>query len=108
MKDLYFCLSLLLLCLISGCGETPQPEEERVVYVDRKTKEVFILEDSFETPAVNPKTGKRTLLRGLYCPECEKWYAVPPLEVIRRNPKSVFCPKDKTKMVLDGVVPESS
>lgn len=44
------------------------------------------------TPAVNPKTGRRTLLQALYCPKCRKWYRAPPPEMAERSPRGPVCP----------------
>lgn len=83
-------------------GESPAP----IVYVDTRTKAVVLAERTADLPAVNPATGRRTLMPGLYCAKCRKWYPAPPLDVQQRNPASRKCPKHRTPLTADGPLPE--
>lgn len=96
---------LLILCL-TGCQSPSEPEPEKTVFVDAKTQEVFVLDSGVSSPAVHPKTGKKTLRQGVYCSACKKWYAVPELEVVQKNPEAAFCPTHKTRMSAEGPLPE--
>ena len=100
--------------LVMGCGgsesEARQPTESDsvTVFVCRESGDVFV-GSTQPTPAQNPKTGKASLMRGLYCPQCQKWYAGPPLDELQRKRGGGLCPKDrKTPMRLDGPVPDSA
>ncbi|MCY2966698.1 MAG: hypothetical protein NT069_24230, partial [Planctomycetota bacterium] len=46
-----------------------------------------------ETPAVNPKLGRPTLVQALYCEQCHSWYRMPPREILDRMPMGPVCPK---------------
>lgn len=100
-------MKLLLLlfasALLVGCGGGPSGDAaiEPMVYVDTETGKV-VQAPPEPTPAVNPDTGKRTLMPGLYCAQCKKWYASAPLEVAQRNPSSRMCPKHRTPMETKG------
>jgi len=99
-------LCLLIAALAAtayGCGsETAAIETTRMVFFDTKTNRPVVADATTETPAVNPKTGNRTLLPAAYCPDCKAWHAAPPLEEIQRNPQALVCPKTKAKMTFKG------
>lgn len=94
-------LPLLLLAslMLAGCsdGGSGGAGVEPMVYVDTESGKV-VQAPPKPTPAVNPDTGKKTLMPGLYCAQCRKWYASAPLEIAQRNPSSRMCPKHRTPM----------
>ncbi len=59
------------------------------------------------TPALNPATGRRTLVRAMYCAECAKWYAAPPSDVSGGNPQNIRCPKHNTPLSMKGPLNEA-
>lgn len=88
----------------SGCrfGEAEGAASgKRMTYICTETKEVMTAAPQ-PTPAVNPKTGRRTLVAALYCSRCRKWYPAPPLDVLQRNPGAALCPKTGEPLSLDG------
>jgi hypothetical protein len=102
--------ALLSLALLSGCTrrEPPAPAPSGpAVYVDPKTLDAFQGPATLSLPAVNPKTGKETLVAALYCSACKKWHAVPPLEVLQRNPRARQCPKTGVPLSAEGPLPEA-
>jgi hypothetical protein len=72
-----------------------------LVYVCTETGETLRLPPQ-SVPGVNPKTGRRTLFRGAYCPECNRWYAAPAPNHQAGNPKSLSCHIHKIAMTFDG------
>ena len=94
---------LLMAASLSGCGgETPAAgETENVVYLCRETKKI-VRAPLQPTPAVNPATGRKTLVRALYCTKCKKWHAVPPAMEQSGNPMRYQCPKHKIDLSADG------
>lgn len=100
---------LLMLCALPalvGCGGKTPPPPRDVVYVCTESKEEFYL-PAATPPPVNPKTGQATLVAGMYCDQCKKWYAVPPAEIIGGNQAALKCPVHKTtKLVQEGPPPE--
>ena len=102
-------LQLISICMCAlGCGtaETGDEPVRRMVYVDTETMTPLVQAVSESLPAVNPKTGKRTLMAGLYCAECQTWYPVPPPDQINRRPNAALCPKTRTPLTLDGPWPD--
>lgn len=95
------------LLVAAGCGgDSPSETEQReVVYVCTQTRETVVAEAQ-PTPAVNPETGRRTLMKGLYCAQCETWYPAPPIDVLQRNPGAAVCPRHETPLALDGPRPD--
>ena len=75
-----------------------------VVYLCRETNEIVTARPQ-PTPAVNPRTGRPTLVRGLYCDKCRKWRPIPPPEVYSGNPLSCPCPRHKQPMSPNGPLP---
>ena len=93
----------------SGCGQkqTAEPDKPpQMVYVDVQTKSVVVAPRTKDTPAVNPKTGRRTLMPGLYCSHCRRWHPAPPLQVVQRNPAARKCPKCKRSLTSEGPFPD--
>ncbi|MCA9121231.1 MAG: hypothetical protein H6822_21715 [Planctomycetaceae bacterium] len=103
-------LFLLLPCIsIAGCGGSEEATTNvvpRAVYVDTLTMKAMVCDVEGEAPLVNPATGKRTLMPGLYCPKCQRWHPLPPLDQINRTPNATKCSKTGVELVADGPWPE--
>ncbi|MCP4175301.1 MAG: hypothetical protein GY758_31515 [Fuerstiella sp.] len=106
-----FCLLMVGLvihaCTGCGSGEPSAGLDANMVYVDTKTLVAVVAPKTGSVPIVNPATGQRTLMPGLYCPDCKKWYPVPSPEQINRQKGAALCPKTKTPMIADGPWPEN-
>ncbi|MAG92727.1 MAG: hypothetical protein CMJ48_03100 [Planctomycetaceae bacterium] len=76
-----------------------------MVFVCTATGEVIRAEVQ-PTPAVNPKTKRATLMPGLYCRKCEKWYPAPPAEVLQRVVNGAACPKTGWPLYAEGPLAE--
>jgi hypothetical protein len=97
----------LLVAATAGCSHRSQASATTpvpVVYVCTETKEI-ITAPLQKVPAVNPKTGRSTLVRGVYCAECGRWYAAPPDTHRSGNPKPLRCPIHKSIMTFEGPPP---
>lgn len=108
MKLKYLAVLFPITCAtIAGCGseEIDAHRIDRMVYVDTKTNQPIVHEIVRPVPAVNPETGDRTLMPGLYCPTCKTWYAVPPPDQINSRQNAGQCPKDKTPLIAEGPWP---
>ncbi len=101
MKSVHRGLLLLFsVAAFSGCGggdESAAQAAALVTYLDRETGQT-VEAAAQPTPAVNPATGKATLLRAGWCEQCGKWYPIPP----EQNPGQVTCPKHKSPLSLSG------
>lgn len=53
------------------------------------------------TPALNPATGKRTLMQALYCAKCKKWFRAPPPEVAEQSPGGPVCPVSGDRLTVE-------
>ncbi len=98
----------LLFAGLCGCAEETASQSaaaQQVVYFDVKSKTAIAAPRSSDVPAVNPKTGKRTLMPALYCAKCQRWHAAPPLEIRQRNPAAGKCPKCQQPLIADGPLP---
>jgi hypothetical protein len=91
-----------------GCGGGTEEasDVDRMVYFDTKTKTAVVAEVSDETPALNLTTGRKTLMPALYCPKCESWHSVPPLDQINRIPGATKCRKTGADLTFEGPWPE--
>ena len=100
-------LASVVVGTMCGCGggEGESSGHVATVYVDRETLQTVELTETAEAPAVNPATGRRTLMPGLYCPQCKTWHPSPPLEVLQRDPAARQCPKCKGPLTTDGPHP---
>jgi hypothetical protein len=87
-------------------GNASENTRESVPYICRETKQV-VLAPLAPVPVVNSQTGRATLFRALYCPDCKKWHAVPPPDVFPGNPLTYPCPKHRHVMTTDGPLDES-
>ncbi|MBI1313703.1 hypothetical protein GC176_20615 [bacterium] len=100
-------LFTLLIVAVAGCGST-EPDTTQIdnaVFVDTVTQTAMVLPVSDTVPAINPHTGKRTLMPALFCPDCQKWYPVPAPEQINRQPDAARCPRTETPLIADGPWP---
>lgn len=94
---------------IMGCGRAEEAAKDKslqAVYVDAKTMEAVVCDKVEEPPALNPKTGQRTLMPALYCPACQSWHPVPPPDQINRVPGAATCRKTAAMLIPDGPWPE--
>jgi hypothetical protein len=78
--------------------------ETIVTYVCSETGAV-IAAPAQQEPALNPETGRRTLLRGVYCPQCAKWYRAPSPEHQSGNPRPLTCSVHNVPMTYEGPSP---
>lgn len=94
---------LLTSLAVAGCSGANGDAKDgaTMVFVCTETGKVITAPPG-ETPALNPDTGRKTLMPGLYCAQCRKWYPSAPLEVAQRNPASRLCPKHRTPMETKG------
>ena len=76
-------------------------ESDEITLLNTETGEISRSE-WLPTPAVDPKTGKSTLVQGMYCNKCQKWYPAPPREAAERTPGGPVCYRDQTRLSLDG------
>lgn len=102
----------LLLALLScvGCtaqngGSTDAGAVREMLFVDAKSGEVIVAPVASDFPAKHPVTGERTLMPGLYCPECKRWHPVPPPDRINQTRNAANCPKTGAAMTLHGPWP---
>jgi len=103
-----FVCAMFLMAAGLGCSRPKEiSEAAAAVYVCRDTGTVFS-GPLKPTPAVNPATGQATLVRGLYCRQCQKWRAAPPPGVHAGNPLSWPCPRHKKAMSYDGPLPDNA
>jgi hypothetical protein len=98
--------ALMTACSCGGGDEAVKSAP--VVYVDRETRRPVVLSGTVETPAVNPETGRRTLMPGLYCPQCQAWHPTPPLEVLQRDPAARRCARCQSPLTANGPPPSSN
>lgn len=75
----------------------PAPAAE-ITYYCRETK-AFSHGPRQPTPAVNPQTGRATLVQALYCPKCRKWRPAPPPELQERFMAGPVCPVHRTALM---------
>ena len=97
-----------LVALTGGCAKPAPPAaavEETVIYFDTETKAAVPSPPATEFPAVNSRTGKRTLMPAAWCSGCNAWHAAPPIEEVQRNPKALLCPKTGAKLNPKGPEP---
>lgn len=75
-----------------------------IVYVCRESGETFPLRAKAACEK-HPRTGRLTLMPGLYCAKCGVWRASAPLDVLQQNPSVRLCPKDGSPMNVSGPSP---
>lgn len=95
------------LVLIAGCSQQPVVAEvQDRVYFDLATQQPITLPvQAASLPAEHPQTGKKTLVSALYCPQCDRWYPSPPMEVVQRTGAASRCPKGGHSMSPHGPRP---
>ena len=98
---------LYLLVSLAGGPQASAGTDTQVVYICRETQEL-VSGPPQPTPAVNPRTRRRTLYRALYCPKCQIWRAVPPSQVSGGNPMSNMCPRHRQPMSPTGPLPHGA
>lgn len=102
-----YCALLMATVFVGGCSDQQQSvtNPNEMVYVDIATQTPLTLPVQSSIPAKHPKTGKKTLVPGLYCPECGCWYAAPPVEVLQRSASAFHCPQGGHPMSPNGPRP---
>ena len=97
----------MLYPAFAGDRSSPVRDEElqEIVYVCRESGETFPMRAK-ASPEKHPRTGRLTLMPGLYCTKCGVWRASPPLDVLQQDPSARLCPKDRTPMSVAGPAPE--
>jgi hypothetical protein len=73
----------------TASGPTPPAE---IMYVCKETHRL-IQGPRQPTPAVNPQTGRATLVQVLYCAKCNRWHLEPPPAIRDRMPSGPRCLK---------------
>jgi hypothetical protein len=97
----------LIYPVLAGERDYPVHEQDRqeFVYVDRESGETFLMRAA-NPVETHPRTGQQTLMPGLYCQQCQKWHASPPLSVLQQNPSASQCPVHKAPMTREGPLPK--
>ncbi|WP_437191402.1 hypothetical protein [Planctomicrobium sp. SH527] len=106
------CLALIItLCASSaGCGRRPHREvgTSPTVFVDTKSKDLFVAPPGTIEIPLHPTTAKATLSHALYCSPCKAWHPVPPPDVLLQQEKLRTCSKAKQQMQNTGPIPETA
>ena len=99
----------LLYPVLAGDHSAPVREDElqTLAFVCSESGETFVMRAK-NTTETNPRTGKPTLMPGLYCDQCKKWRASPPLSVLQQNPSASLCPTHRSSMTTNGPVPKGT
>lgn len=108
VRSCLLALGVLGISLL-GCGRSAEDATDEVsqaVYVDTETMQAMVCDIVDEPPALNPKTGQRTLMPALYCPACRSWHPVPPPDQINRMPGATTCRKTGAALTADGPWPK--
>jgi hypothetical protein len=109
LKALVFALvlpGLTFVCamLVPGCANDSPPvldggaRPAEITYLCRETGETLKAPRQ-QTPAVNPQTGRKTLVQALYCTSCQAWHAAPPPAMAERLPLGPVCPVHRTPLM---------
>ncbi|QEG41473.1 hypothetical protein [Roseimaritima ulvae] len=94
---------LLPMLGLLGCGgEAASVPAATMMMVDVQSGQTFSLPLPTTFPAVNPETQRRTLMPGLFCSTCQKWYPVPPPDQINRQGQAGMCPRSHGPLTADG------
>ncbi|MFN0053483.1 MAG: hypothetical protein ACKV0T_14970 [Planctomycetales bacterium] len=88
----------------AAAGPLPSPQ---IAYICRETG-TLSFGPRQPTPAVNPATGRSTLVQALFCPQCEKWHAAPPPEFSERLPLGPVCPVHKLPLLETEPTPAAT
>ena len=89
------------------------PEKTRSIVRAEKDDVTYICTESKQiskgpwrpTPALNPATGRATLVIAFYCPECKGWKPGPP-SIPNRPPIQPRCPEHDIPLERDGPTQE--
>ena len=81
-------------------------KETQITYICTETNEIT-KGPWQQTPAVNPVSGKRTLMVAFYCQECKAWLPGPPPPP-DRPPVWPRCPVHKTPLDREPLEPEAA
>jgi|GEM_PF-1843938 len=100
-------LLLMVLIIAVGCGSTVSQDTVERSYLHPKSKTHYLFVGKSEEILNHSKIREEKLSMGAYCSTCQKWHALPPMEVVQRQPKARLCPKTKTPLSFEGPVPES-
>ena len=92
--------------LFGGSLAIPDDQLQEIVYVDTESGEAFLLR-ARNSPESHPETGESTLIPGMYCPQCQSWKPVGPLEILQTSRVPQRCPVHRTLMLRDGPLPDS-
>ncbi|MCA9055801.1 MAG: hypothetical protein KDA75_18320 [Planctomycetaceae bacterium] len=105
-----FALLLLLSMTLSAsaCSRQPSasPAERSIVCVDIHTGQVFAVDATESVPTVNPESGEKSLMPGLYCERCQTWHVAPSVEQLHRQHGVAYCAKTGGVLKLDGPRPD--
>lgn len=112
MRHILLGLFVLIACMTGGWTVYRQfqsapvslitgEESEDITYICTETHAVTRGEWE-PMPALNPKTGRKTLVQALYCEKCSKWYPAPPPEMAQQMPRGPACPKDGAPLTMEG------
>ena len=112
MKQFSIVLVAIVACGIAGWNVYRQAGSAAVeVTVGDESDEITLINTAtgevsrgewIPTPAVDPRTGERTLAQALYCAKCAKWYPAPASEMAERFPGGPICYRDRTRLSVDG------
>ena len=102
-----------LVCILATCGllatwmlgGAEADSRQPMVYVCLETQQVMTAPPQ-PTPAINPHTGRRTLMPGMYCSACRAWTAAPPWDVLQRSPQAALCRTHQQPRSFDGPLPD--
>lgn len=113
MKHTFFYIALAVLAAAAlfllppfewGGPSAGGQADDHVTYICRETNAISTGPPQ-PTPAVNPQTGRPTLLRALYCERCRAWQPAPPSDAHQGNPLAMLCRKDGSALSLKGPLP---
>lgn len=101
-----FLAGRLLYPVLAGERSASVRDEQRqkFVFICRESGEMFVMRAK-NTVEKHPRTEQPTLMPGLYCPQCQKWRASPPVSVLQQNPSASICPIHRTAMTNNGPLP---
>lgn len=108
MNQVHFLTAAILIQTCSECDSrdaTPSRDVE-MVCVDSEILAAVVARKSESVPTVNPATGQRFLMPGLYCLKRKEWNPASSPEQINRQPGPALCPKTTTPLAADGRWPE--
>lgn len=93
--------------VVAGDRSTPVREDQRqnFVFVCRESGETFVRRAKNPIEK-HPRTGQTTLMPGLYCSECQKWRASPPVDILQQNPSAGLCTTHRIAMTSTGPLPK--